>query len=162
MHRRFPYHSSKEICSKTELLTYTATTFIKGMIGIRNGLEGPCDNLVVEELTEEDLELCEVVCQPANVTECAKVMSGTDEEGNDIWEDDPEACVELEKTECQVHERQTEDEDQGADNEETDGEIKDEPKTRTTKNKPKLSRTSPSTTEEVKHDDSAVIFFPNE
>ena len=158
MHRRFPYHSSKEICSKTELLTYTATTFIKGMIGIRNGLEGPCDNLVVEELTEEDLELCEVVCQPANVTECAKVMNGTDEEGNEIWEDDPEACVELEKTECKVQEKQTENEEQGADNAETDDKGNDEITEKVTK----FGDPTPSTTEEVKHDDSALIFFPNE
>ena len=67
-------------------------------------MEGPCDNLIVEELTEEDLETCEVVCQPANVTECAKLVSGSDEDGNEIWEDDPENCVELEKTECKVQE----------------------------------------------------------
>ena len=56
---------------------------------LRDGLEGPCDNLIVDELTEEDLELCEVFCQKANVTECAKVMNGTDEDGNEIWEDEP-------------------------------------------------------------------------
>ena len=88
-------------------------------------MEGPCDNLIVEELTEEDLETCEVVCQPANVTECAKFVNGTDKEGNEIWEDDPENCVELEKTECKVQARQAEEGDEESDNEEATDEIKD-------------------------------------
>ena len=88
-------------------------------------MEGPCDNLIVEELTEEDFETCEVVCQPANVTECAKFVNGSDDEGNEIWEDDPESCVELEKTECKVQERQSEEEDEGSDDEEATDELKD-------------------------------------
>ena len=162
VHRKVPYHSSKQICTQRELWTYTTTVpaypVINTWIGVRTGLEGPCDNLVVEELTEEDLELCEVVCQPANVTECAKVMNGTDEEGNEIWEDDPEACVELEKTECKVQEKQTENEEQGADNAETDDKGNDEITEKVTK----FGDPTPSTTEEEKHDDSAMIFFPDD
>merc|ERR1712117_320650 len=58
-------------------------------------------------------------------TGCAKFVNGTDEEGNEIWEDDPENCVELEKTECKVQARQTEEGDEESDNEEATDEIKD-------------------------------------
>ena len=34
-----------------------------------------------------------------------KVTTGeTDEDGLEIWEDDPESCVEVEKTKCRVQE----------------------------------------------------------
>ena len=94
VHREIPFSSSKEVCTQSELWTYTHTTYpwtpviTTPLFVVRTGLEGPCDDLVADELTEEDLEVCEVVCQPAVVKECAKVLNGTDEDGNEIWEDD--------------------------------------------------------------------------
>ena len=116
---------------------------------VQTGLEGPCDDLVADELTDEDLEVCEVVCLPAMVKECAKVLNGTDEEGNEIWEDDPEACVELEKTECKVQERKDETEEKQED------EISEEVGTATTTTTPKPTS---KIAQDVKSDDSAIIF----
>ena len=66
----------------------------------------------MEDVTEEDLELCEVVCQPTKVKECAKISNGeTDEDGLQIWRDDPDNCIELEKTECKVQERPLEEDE---------------------------------------------------
>ena len=126
MSKQVPYQATKKVCTPTQVWSYTQTVPVypwapvvyPGLFVLRTGLEGPCDNLVVDELSEEDTELCEVVCQPANVTECAKVMNRTDEEGNEIWNWE-EPCIELEKTECKVQERKTGDEDDGVDNEET-------------------------------------------
>ena len=161
VHREVPYSSSKEVCTQSQLWTYTHTVptypwvpvTSSSFFVVRTGLEGPCDDLVAEELTDEDLEVCEVVCLPAMVKECAKVLNGTDEEGNEVWEDDQEACVELEKTECKVQERKDETE------EKQDGEISEEvpdsdnTATTTTTPKPTTKRA-----QDVKSDDSAIIF----
>ena len=105
-----PYQDSRQVCTQNQLWSYAQTVpvypWAKLEIVVRGGLEGPCDNLDANEITEENLEKCEVVCQQSNITECAKVMIRTDEEGKEIWEDDPDNCVELEKTECRVQERE--------------------------------------------------------
>ena len=114
-----PYQDSRQVCTQNQLWSYAQTVpvypWAKLEIVVRGGLEGPCDNLDANEITEENLEKCEVVCQPSNITECAKVMIRTDEEGKEIWEDDPDNCVELEKTECRVQEREAGDGERAAD-----------------------------------------------
>merc|ERR1719499_1385132 len=71
-----------------------------------------CADLGIDELTEDDLEICEVVCQPAKAQECAKITNGTvDDDGLEIWVDDTENCIEVEKTECRVQEIPVPDDD---------------------------------------------------
>ena len=108
-----------------------------------------CADLSVDEVTEEDLEICEVVCKPAKVKECAKVTSGeTDEDGLQIWEDDPESCVEMVATDCKVQEIPAADEEDG----EGVADVSEEEEVITTE----------STTEEMKKDNSAFILFPDD
>ena len=123
MSAQVPYQNSRQVCTQNQLWSYTHTVPVYPwveikpvtFIGVRAGLEGLCDNLDVNEPTVNDLEMCEVVCQPTNITECAKVVTGTNEEGKEIWEDEQDNCVELEKTECRVQEREAGDGERAAD-----------------------------------------------
>ena len=78
----------------------------------------------------------------------------TDEDGLEIWEDDPESCVEVEKTECRVQEIPVADEEEKEGTADVSGEEEETTTTTTT--------TTESTTEEVKKDNSAIIFFPDD
>ena len=76
----------------------------------------------------------------------------TDEDGLEIWVDDPESCVEVEKTECKVQEIPVADEEEKEGTADVSGEEEE-----TTNDVP-----STTTPEEVKKDNSAIIFFPED
>ena len=80
----------------------------------------------------------------------------------EIWEDDPESCVEVEKTECRVQEIPVADEEEKegtADVSGAEAETTTESHSTTTTT---TTTTTESTTEEVKKDNSAIIFFPED
>jgi len=116
--RSVPYTESRQVCSQTQLWHVTTVPVYPWsptvpLYVIRGDNLDFCANLDVED-AEEYEDICEVVCQPTTVKECAKVTSGeTDEEGREIWEEDPESCVEVEKTECRVQEIPVEEEEEG-------------------------------------------------
>ena len=75
--RSIPYTESREVCSQTQLWHVTTPVVYPWtavpLFVVRGENMDYCADLDVEEVTEEDLEICEVVCQPINVKECAKV-----------------------------------------------------------------------------------------
>ena len=76
--RSVPYTEKKQVCSRTQLwhvstpVVYPWSPVIMPFV-VRGANLDYCADLGIDELTEEDLEICEVVCQPAKVQECAKV-----------------------------------------------------------------------------------------
>ena len=76
--RSVPYTENRQVCSQTELWHVTTPTVYPWsptipLFVVRGANLDYCADLSVEEVTEEDLEICEVVCQPTTVKECAKV-----------------------------------------------------------------------------------------
>ena len=78
MRRSVPYTEKKQVCSRTQLwhvstpVVYPWSPVIMPFV-VRGANLDYCADLGIDELTEEDLEICEVVCQPSKVQECAKV-----------------------------------------------------------------------------------------
>ena len=76
--RSVPYTEQRQVCSATQLwqvstpVVYPWSPVIAPFV-VRGDNLDYCADLEIDELTEEDLEICEVVCQPAKVEKCAKV-----------------------------------------------------------------------------------------
>ena len=54
------------------------------------------------------MERCELVCKTVEVRECGKVLDNTADDKEEVWVEDEDTCVELEKTQCTVQEREGE------------------------------------------------------
>merc|ERR1711884_747647 len=108
--RSVPYTEQRQVCSATQLWQVSTPVVypwspVTPLFVVRGDNLDYCADLEVDELTEEDLEICEVVCQPSKVEKCAKITNGTlDDNGLEIWVDDLENCIEVEETECRVQE----------------------------------------------------------
>ena len=132
--RHLPYQTQRRVCTENELWTHVSTvpqyqwtTFVPTVpvfvvpsfpFVIRDGLEepspSPCSGVNATNVTEEDMQRCELVCKAVKVRECGKVLQlGEDGEGGheeeeeeeEVWVDDEDTCVELEKTQCTVQGR---------------------------------------------------------
>ena len=80
MRRSVPYTNKKKVCTQKQLWqtstpkVYPWTKPLNTILWVIRGANlDYCAALEINELTEEDLEICEVVCKPNKVQECAKV-----------------------------------------------------------------------------------------
>ena len=76
--RSVPYTEQRQVCSATQLWQVSTPVVypwspVTPLFVVRGDNLDYCADLEVDELTEEDLEICEVVCQPSKVEKCAKV-----------------------------------------------------------------------------------------
>ena len=78
MRRSVPYSEKRQVCSKEKLWQSSTPKVYPwspkvNSYAVRGDNLDYCADLGIDELTEEDLEICEVVCKPTKVQECAKV-----------------------------------------------------------------------------------------
>ena len=79
MRRSVPYTNKKKVCTQKQLWqsstpkVYPWSNTVTPIWVIRGANLDYCAALEINELTAEDLEICEVVCIPNKVQECAKV-----------------------------------------------------------------------------------------
>merc|ERR1719270_2064072 len=166
--RSVPYTEEKQVCSRTQLwhvstpVVYPWSPVIMPFV-VRGANLDYCADLGIDELTEEDLEICEVVCQPAKVQECAKVTNGTlDDNGLEIWVDDTENCIEVEETECRVQEIPVPEDEEDEDEEDEDEEDEDEDdEDKEEEDEDEKEPTTTTTTEapEEEPENTAILFF---
>ena len=78
MRRSVPYSEKRQVCSKEKLWQSSTPKVYPwspkvNSYAVRGDNLDYCADLGIDELTKEDLEICEVVCKPTKVQECAKV-----------------------------------------------------------------------------------------
>merc|ERR1712241_620959 len=167
--RSVPYTETRQVCSATQLWQVSTPVVypwspVTPLFVVRGDNLDYCADLEVDELTEEDLEICEVVCQPSKVEKCAKITNGTlDDNGLEVWVDDLENCIEVEETECRVQEipvpEDEEDEDEEDEDEEDEDEEDEDKEEEDEDEKEPTTTTTTTEAPEEEPENTAILFF---